>query len=153
MTLESNKAAQRSPHSGHRRAFGRRLAAWLAHRFYAEVTAPLLAERMYKRVVARAMPDGISIRNANRAAELHLQYIDDLLDENRWLAGPLFGIADIHAAAQISIADYLGGIDWSGHPQAKLWYAVLKSRPAFRALLGERMEGVHPPPHYDKLDF
>lgn len=135
------------------RAEARRLTAWFAQRFYAEVTAPLLAERMYKRVVARAMPDGIAIRNANRAAELHLQYIDDLLDENRWLAGPTFGVADIHAAAQISVADYLGGIDWQGHPQAKLWYSVLKSRPTFRALLGERMEGVHPPAHYDKLDF
>ncbi len=135
------------------RAEARRLAAWFGQRFYSEVTAPLLAERMYKRVVARAMPDGISIRNANRAAELHLQYIDDLLDENRWLAGPLFGIADIYAAAQISVADYLGGIDWTGHGSSKIWYSALKSRPTFRVLLADRMEGIFPPPDYDKLDF
>ncbi len=135
------------------RAEARRLAFWFAQRFYAEVTAPLLAERMYKRVISREMPDGIAIRNANRGAELHLQYVDDLLDENRWLAGPTFGIADIHAAAQISVADYLGGIDWGGHQAAKIWYSALKSRPSFRALLADRMEGVRPPPDYDKLDF
>ncbi|MGQ5702258.1 glutathione S-transferase family protein [Sandaracinobacteroides sp. A072] len=135
------------------RAEARRLGAWFAQRFYAEVTAPLLAERMYKRVVLRGMPDGISIRNANRAAELHLQYVDDLLDVNRWLAGPLFSIADIHAAAQISVADYLGGIDWRGHQSAKIWYSALKSRPSFRALLVDRMEGIRPPADYDKLDF
>ncbi len=135
------------------RAEARRLGHWFAQRFYAEVTAPLLAERMYKRVVTREMPDGISIRNANRAAELHLQYVDDLLDENRWLAGPTFGLADCHAAAQISVADYLGGIDWRGHGQAKTWYSALKSRPSFRALLADRMEGIRPPADYDKLDF
>lgn len=135
------------------RAEARRLAAWFAQRFYAEVTAPLLAERMYKRVVVNGAPDGIAIRNANRAAELHLQYIDDLLDHNRWLAGSTFGIADIHAAAQISVADYLGGIDWTGHGTGKTWYQALKSRPTFRALLADRMEGVFPPPDYDRLDF
>jgi glutathione S-transferase len=135
------------------RAEARRLGHWFAQRFYSEVTAPLLAERMYKRIVSREMPDGIAIRNANRAAELHLQYVDDLLDENRWLAGPTFGLADLHAAAQISVADYLGGIDWRGHGQAKTWYSALKSRPTFRALLADRMEGIRPPPDYDKLDF
>jgi glutathione S-transferase len=135
------------------RAEARRLGHWFAQRFYSEVTAPLLAERMYKRIVTREMPDGIAIRNANRAAELHLQYVDDLLDENRWLAGPTFGLADLHAAAQISVADYLGGIDWRGHGQAKTWYSALKSRPSFRALLADRMEGIRPPPDYDKLDF
>lgn len=135
------------------RAEARRLHHWFNQRFYTQVVAPLLAERMYKRLVSHEMPDGIAIRDANRAAELHLQYLDDLLDENRWLAGSTFGIADITAAAQISVADYLGGIDWRGHQTAKTWYSTLKSRPSFRALLADRMEGIRPPPDYDKLDF
>lgn len=135
------------------RAEARRLYQWFGQRFYSEVTAPLLAERMYKRVVARAAPDGLAIRNANRAAELHLQYIDNLLDDNRWLGGATFGIADIAAATQISVADYLGGVDFDGHAPAKTWYSALKSRPSFRILLGDRMEGIRPPPDYDKLDF
>jgi glutathione S-transferase len=135
------------------RAEARRLAAWFAQRFFAEVNTPLLRERMYKRMVQREAPDGAQIRQANRAAELQLQYIDDLLDANRWLAGPAFTIADIHAAAQLSVADYLGGIDWDGHAGTMAWYSAIKSRPTFRAMLADRMEGVPPPSHYDKLDF
>jgi glutathione S-transferase len=135
------------------RAEARRLSAWFAQRFYAEVTAPLLSERLVKRIFTREMPDGAVLRAAARAAESHLQYVEYLLDHNRWLAGGTFSIADIHAAAQISVADYLGGVDWGGHAQAKMWYSALKSRPTFRAMLSERMEGVRPPAHYDKLDF
>ena len=40
-----------------------------------------------------------------------------------------------------------------GHGQAKVWYSALKSRPSFRAILADRMEGIRPPPDYDKLDF
>ena len=94
-----------------------------------------------------------TVRDAARNAEAHLDYIDFLLDRRRWLAGPAFGLADIAAAAQLSVADYLGGVEWDGHEPAKIWYSALKSRPAFRPLLGERMEGLPPPLHYDKLDF
>jgi glutathione S-transferase len=55
--------------------------------------------------------------------------------------------------AQVSVADYLGGIEWNGHDAARIWYSALKSRPTFRPMLAERMEGLPPPPHYDKLDF
>ena len=69
-----------------------------------------------------------------------------------WLAGATLSLADLAAAAQISVADYLGGLDWSGHEQARGWYAVLKSRPSFRPLLSERMEVIHPPDHYAQID-
>ena len=44
------------------------------------------------------------------------------------------------------------GIDWRGHDQARGWYAVFKSRPSFRPLLAEKMEGIHPPSHYAMVD-
>ncbi len=135
------------------RAEARRLIAWFDQKFYAEVTAPLLSERMYKRLFAKLAPDAATVRNAARNAEAHLDYLDFLLDRRRWLSGPGFGLADIAAAAQISVADYLGGIEWDGHEPARIWYSALKSRPAFRPMLGERMEGLLPPAHYDKLDF
>lgn len=135
------------------RAEARRLFAWFNTRFYAEVTGPLIRERMYKRVITREAPDGLTLRNAGRAVSQQFDYIEYLLDHRRWLAGPTFGIADIAAAAQISVADYLSGIDWAGHAGAKMWYSAIKSRPTFRQLLADRMEGVRPPPHYDKLDF
>lgn len=135
------------------RAEARRLVAWFDQKFYAEVTAPLLTERMYKRIIVRQAPDAATVRAAARAAEAHLDYLDFLLDRRRWLSGPAFGLADIAAAAQISVADYLGGVEWDGHEPTRIWYSALKSRPAFRPMLGERMEGLPPPVHYDKLDF
>ncbi len=135
------------------RAETRRMVAWFDQKFYVEVTAPLLAERMYKRAIARQMPDGAALRTAARSAEDHLDYVDYLLERRRWLSGPAFGLADVAGAAQLSVADYLGGIDWDGHEPTRQWYSAIKSRPTFRPLLGDRMEGLPPPVHYDKLDF
>jgi glutathione S-transferase len=135
------------------RAEARRLIAWFDQKFYAEVTAPLLSERMYKRLFSHQAPDSATLRSAGRNAEGHLDYLDFLLDRRRWLSGPAFGLADIAAAAQLSVADYLGGVDWDGHEPSRTWYSALKSRPTFRPMLAERMEGLPPPPHYDKLDF
>lgn len=135
------------------RAEIRRLAIWFDTNFYAEITAPLLHERMLKRIVYKQSPDGQALRNAMKAAVNHLDYIDYLLDHRTWLAGPTMSLADLAAAAQISIADYLGGIDWKRHEQAKGWYIRMKSRPSFRPLLSERMEGIPPPADYEKLDL
>ncbi len=135
------------------RAEIRRLTAWFDQKFYAEVGHILLGERMYKRIVARAAPDGGQLRAAGRNLENHLGYIEYLLDHRRWLSGPTIGLADLAAAAHLSVVDYLGALDWRGHAGAKQWYSAIKSRPAFRPLLNERMEGATPPPHYDKLDF
>jgi glutathione S-transferase len=77
-----------------------------------------------------------------------LYYIDFLIDNRPWLAGAQMSLADLAAAAQISVADYLGGIDWSNHEQARGWYSVFKSRPSFRPLLAERMDVIQPPEHY-----
>ncbi|MBB4099758.1 glutathione S-transferase family protein [Sphingomonas kyeonggiensis] len=135
------------------RAEIRRLTIWFDTNFYAEITAPLLHERMLKRIVYKQSPDGQALRTAMKAAVNHLDYIDYLLDHRTWLAGPTMSLADLAAAAQISIADYLGGIDWKSHEQAKGWYVRMKSRPSFRPLLSERMEGIPPPADYEKLDL
>jgi glutathione S-transferase len=103
---------------------------------------------MKKRLVLRTSPDSGALRSAMRLAHEHLDYIDWLTDNRRWLAGAQLSLADFAAAAQISVADYLGGIDWSGHEGARTWYRVLKSRPSFRPLLTQKMEGIVPPTHY-----
>jgi glutathione S-transferase len=135
------------------RAEIRRLVAWFDQQFYGDVTAPLLHERMRKRIVNRQPPDSSVLREAMRLANGHLDYIDYLIDHRAWMAGATMSMADMAAAAQISVADYLGGIDWTGHEQTKGWYAKFKSRPSFRPLLSERMEGITPPPHYELVDF
>jgi len=134
------------------RAEIRRLVALFDENFYADVTQPLLLERMKKRIVLRQPPDSRALRDAMRMAHGHLDYMDWLIDNRPWLAGSTMTLADLTAAAQISVADYLGGIDWKGHDQTRGWYAVFKSRPSFRPLLSERMNVIKPPPHYALVD-
>jgi glutathione S-transferase len=135
------------------RAEVRRLVALLDDKLYGEVVGPLLEERMKKRLVSRDPPDTRALREAMKIANGHLDYLDYLLDHRRWLAGPVLSLADLTAAAHLSVADYLGGLDWRGHKQTMEWYSVMKSRPSFRPFLGERMEVIAPPAHYDKVDF
>lgn len=138
--------------TGDYRAEIRRLVAWFDENFYADVAGPLLAERMLKRL-QRQSPDGQVLRQAMRNAKEYLDYADWLIDHRSWLAGATMSMADLAAAAQISVADYLGGIDWTGHDQTRAWYAMMKSRPSFRPLLAERMEGIAPPAYYEQVDF
>jgi glutathione S-transferase len=61
--------------------------------------------------------------------------------------------ADIAAASQLSVLDYLGDVPWSSHEAARDWYARAKSRPSFRAILEDRVPGLAPAEHYADLDF
>ncbi|MBK6719348.1 MAG: glutathione S-transferase family protein [Sphingomonadales bacterium] len=135
------------------RAEIRRLTSWFDEQFYANVVAPLMHERMLNRILHRSTPDGATLREAMKSANQLMDYVDWLLDHRNWLAGATLSLADLAAAAHISVADYLGGIDWRSHEPTKAWYSGLKSRPSFRPLLNERMDGVAPPDYYDKVDF
>lgn len=141
------------PGTAANRAEVRRLVAWLDDQLYREVVRPIMEERMMKRLISRDPPDTRVLREAMKIANSYLDYLDYLLDHRRWLAGPVLSLADLAAAAHLSVADYLGGLDWRGHKQTTDWYAVMKSRPSFRPLLAERMEVIAPPAHYDKVDF
>jgi glutathione S-transferase len=135
------------------RAEIRRLTAWFDEQFYGQTVAPLLHERMEKRLVHRSSPNAAVLREAMKNANQLMDYTDWLLDHRNWLAGAALSLADLTAAAHLSVADYLGGIDWRAHEQTRGWYSGLKSRPSFRPLLSERMEVIGPPDHYDKVDF
>lgn len=141
------------PGTAPNRAEIRRLVSWFDEGLYREVVKPLMDERMRKRLISRDAPDTKVLREAMTAANAHLDYLDYLLDHRRWLGGPVLSLADLTAAAHLSVADYLGGLDWRSHKQTTDWYAVMKSRPSFRPFLGERMEVIAPPAHYDKVDF
>ena len=134
------------------RAEVRRLTALFDENFYHDVTEPLLNERMKKRLILKQPPDSTVLSDAMRMAHGHLDYMDWLIDNRPWLAGSTMSMADLAAAAQISVADYLGGIDWTDHEQTRGWYAVFKSRPSFQPLLTERMDAIRPPPHYSQVD-
>ncbi|PEQ13553.1 glutathione S-transferase [Novosphingobium sp. PC22D] len=133
------------------RAEQRRLIAMFDENFFDDVGAPLLQEKMIKRLMGNAPVAG-ALRDAMKFGHDYLDYLDYLIDHRPWLAGPTMTLADLTAAAHISVADYLGGLDWSSHEQAKGWYMVIKSRPSFGPLLKERMDVIQPPSHYSDVD-
>jgi glutathione S-transferase len=135
------------------RAEVRRLVAWFDHKFNVEVTRNLLHERQMKRLLGRGNPDAAAIRAGYANLKPHLEYVGWLAETRAWLAGPSLSLADLAAAAHLSALDYIGDVDWSLNDGAKDWYARIKSRPAFRPLLNERVSGLAPPAHYADLDF
>lgn len=136
------------PGSAQARAEIRRLVALFDDALYNDVTAPLLHEKMKKRLFLRQSPDSRVLRQATRVLHDHLDYIDFLVDNNRWLGGAQLSLADFAAAAQLSVIDYLDCLEWSDHSSARNWYRVMKSRPSFAPLLTQKMEGLPPPRHY-----
>lgn len=134
------------------RAEIRRLVAMFDENFFADVTMPLLHEKMKKRLVLRQPPDGRALREATKLMHAHLDYIDYLRDHRSWLGGAQLSLADLAAAAQISVVEYLDGLDWKGHDPAYEWFEALKCRPSFRPLLSERMEVIQPPRSYSDPD-
>ena len=135
------------------RAEARRLAAWFDHKFTREVTDHLTGEKLIKRVIHRAAPDSRALRAGHENLHTHLQYIAWLTERRRWLAGESFTVADMSAAAQISLIDYIGDVPWDEHALAKEWYVRVKSRPSFRGLLRDAIAGVPPARIYADLDF
>ena len=135
------------------RAEVRRLVAWFDEKFRFEVTDNLVGEKVLKRFLGLGEPSVEAIRAGMANAHIHLEYVSWLADSRHWLAGDELSLADLAAAAHISCLDYLGDVPWEVHPRAKEWYAKLKSRPSFRALLKDNIPGLPPPKHYTNLDF
>jgi len=135
------------------RAEARRLVNWFDLKFGREVTRNLVHEKLMKRFLGKSEPDSAAIRAGHQNMHYHLDYIGYLAERRTWLAGDVFGLADIAAAAQLSCVDYLGDVPWEDYAPAKDWYARVKSRPSFRPLLADHIPGLPPPRHYADLDF
>ena len=131
----------------------RRLVAWFDGKFAEEVTVNLVGERFMKRLMGRGHADAGALRAGYTNLRHHLGYIGWLAETRKWLAGPSLSLADFAAAAHLSSLDFAGDVDWSISEATKEWYARMKSRPSFRALLADRVGGVTPPAHYANLDF
>ena len=135
------------------RAEVRRLVHWFDGKFDGEVTENLVGEKMMKRLLGQGAPNSKAVRAGHANIHHHLDYIGYLTERRIWLAGDTFSLADITAAAHLSTIDYLGDVPWKEHEEAKDWYARVKSRPSFRALLEDNVPGAPPQRHYANLDF
>ena len=144
------------PGDARARAEVRRLVDWFHMKLDAEVTSELLKEKLYPRLqpeLGGHTPDIALVRAIKSNLRYHLAYINHLADQHSWLAGDVLSFADLAAAAHLSCIDYLDEMPWESNTVARDWYAKIKSRPSFRALLADRVPGLPPPMHYGDLDF
>ncbi len=135
------------------RAEIRRLCEWFDEKFYKEVYQYIISEKVFKRFGKPAAPNSTVLKAGFTNLGYHMSYIDWLTERNNYLAGDVFSMADISAASELSVLDYLGNISWNDYPNAKLWYAKVKSRPSFKDILKDNIKGILPSKHYTNLDF
>jgi glutathione S-transferase len=153
----AGKSAPLIPGDARARAEVRRLIGWFDTKFYAEVSEPVLTEKVIRRFLPReaggGSPDPARVRKGSERLKDHLTYLGSLADRRNWLAGDRLSLADLAAAAHLSAVDYLGAVPWADFPSAKHWFQRLKSRPSFRPLLADSVRGMPPPAAYADLDF
>jgi glutathione S-transferase len=137
-----------------KRAESRRLQHWFDEKFYSEVTKYVLNERYFNRFLPNSKaPDSDILRVARRNLNIHLSYIEFLLESRKYLAGDQISVADFSAASHISILDYFGDINWHHYAPTKDWYCLIKSHKIFNEVLKDRITNINPPEWYSKLDF
>lgn len=130
-----------------------RLLDWVLLKLNDEVTRYVLEEKIVKRDKAGSTPDPAVLRVAKANLSEHLHYFNWVLATRHWIAGDAMTLADFALAAHLSTLDYLGDVAWETADEVRNWYARLKSRPAFRTLLNDRVSGMPAHQGYVDLDF
>lgn len=130
-----------------------RLLEWVLVKLNDEVTRYILEEKIVKRDQRGATPEPGVLRVAKANLAEHLLYFNWLFATRQWLAGDMMTLADFALAAHLSTLDYLGDVLWETSVETRHWYARIKSRPAFRTLLNDRIAGMPPSKGYADLDF
>jgi glutathione S-transferase len=130
-----------------------RLCEWVLMKLNDEVTRYVIEEKIIKRDLPGATPDPGVLRVAKANLGEHLLYFNWLFATRQWVAGDVMSLADFALAAHLSALDYLGDVNWDSAAELRNWYARIKSRPAFRTLLNDRVGGMPPHAGYADLDF
>jgi glutathione S-transferase len=141
------------PAKGSDRAEMWRLLDWVLMKLNDEVTRYVLEEKIVKRDRPGSTPDPAVLRVAKANLSEHVHYFNWVLATRHWLAGDALTLADFALAAHLSSLDYLGDMHWETANELRDWYARLKSRPAFRTLLNDRVGGMPAHQGYTDLDF
>jgi glutathione S-transferase len=136
------------------RAEVRRLQYWFDEKFYHEISKHILNERYFNRYLPGVhSPNSEILRIARKNLNIHLSYIEYLLETRKYLAGDHISVADFAAASQISVLDYFGDVNWHHYLPVKEWYSLIKSHKIFNEILKDKISNVTPPEYYTKLDF
>ena len=135
------------------RAEVRRLVEWVHTTFYPDVVKPILDERVYKTLQHKGVPNSNALRAARQNYKILMPYLDWIASRRSYLGGRHISYADLTVAAQLSVLDYLGELNWDKLPDIKTWYAKIKSRASFKSLLQDKVGGIMPVEDYTNLDF
>lgn len=135
------------------RAEAKRISRWFDEKFYNEVVKYVLNEKIIRFLQGAGYPRPEYIRTSKINLTYHIEYMEHLLRDQKWLAGNRISVADFTAAAHISVLDYLGHFPWLKSGIIKDWYMLIKSRPSFQPLLSDYISGFRPATNYSNLDF
>lgn len=130
-----------------------RLLEWVLMKLNDEVTRYVFEEKIVKRDMRGATPEPGVLRVAKANLVEHMLYFNWLFATRHWVAGDTMTLADFALAAHLSSLDYLGDVSWDTSVETRQWYARIKSRPAFRTLLNDRVAGMPAAAGYADLDF
>jgi glutathione S-transferase len=130
-----------------------RLLDWVLLKLNDEVTRYVFEEKIVKRDKRGATPEPGVLRVAKANLVEHMLYFNWLFATRQWIAGDAMTLADFALAAHLSSLDYLGDVSWETSAETRQWYARIKSRPAFRTLLTDRVAGMPAAAGYADLDF
>jgi glutathione S-transferase len=129
---------------------------WAMGPFHEQVTQRIVYEKAAPRFTGAGFsrpPDMNVIRSGREELKLALKAIGTAAETNGNLACRETTLGDLAVAAHLSALDYFGEVPWTDFPPAAEWYVRMKSRPAFRSLLSDRVPGQPPATHYAELDF
>jgi glutathione S-transferase len=130
-----------------------RLYELIMGKFNDEISRYIIEEKIGKREQKLGSPDPAALRAAKYNLSEHEKYFAYLFATRKWLAGNHLSLADFALGAHLSSLDYLGNIDWAKMGESKNWYARIKSRPAFRLMLNDKVVGMPASQSYADLDF
>lgn len=129
---------------------------WAMGPFHERVTQRIVYEKAAPKYTGAGFsraPDMNVIRAGREELKLALAAIGKAAESNGNLACRETTLGDLAVAAHLSALDYFGEVLWNDFPTANEWYVRMKSRPAFRSLLADRVPGQPPVMHYAELDF
>ena len=130
-----------------------RLYHWFEVLFKKEVLDPLIYEKVFSRVVHNITPNSSNIRAALQNLGFHINYFDYLLKDQDYFVTNDLTYLDFLAAANLSILDYLGLLNFESKENIKEWYFKIKSRPSFKNLLKDQIVGINPDEKYRLIDM
>jgi glutathione S-transferase len=129
---------------------------WAMGPFHEQVTQRIVYEKAAPRFTGAGFsraPDMNVIRSGREELKIALKAIGAAAETNGNLACRETTLGDLAVAAHLSALDYFGEVPWTDFPTAAEWYVRIKSRPAFRSILADRVPGQPPVSHYAELDF